>query len=260
MLSKALLDLQRGYKLSHVWTYQAYHDITAKYKRTALGSLWVAGQVIFTSLSFAIVFGALFGNSIQETLPYLMSGIVCYQAAGSVLTEAPEIYMSNSGIIKNHAYPFTYYSFEAVARNLILWAHNVLVLEIILVLLQRWSLPHWTLIIGLPIVAINMFTWGSLVSMVSSRYRDLRFLLPYLGGLIQFMTPIMWHPEQLKGMSGLLVTYNPFFPLVEMLRAPLLGTAMPIEYWKSALIVTVSGAILWLLFFSAHRKRIAFWV
>lgn len=260
MFSRAIKDLSGGLSLSHVWLYQAYHEISSKYKRTMLGSLWITGSMVFTSISFAIVFGALFGQSLADNLPRIMGGLIGFYLIGHILTEAPEVYMSNSPIIRNHAYPFTYYSFEAVTRNFFVFLHNIVILEIILVIVQKWAIPHWSLLIGLPLVLFNMFTWGSLVSMLAARYRDLRFLLPYLSMPIQFLTPIMYTVDQLKGMKLLLVELNPFYPFVEMIRSPMLGTMMPMQYWPMALIITAVGALLWMFFFSIMRKRIAFWV
>lgn len=260
MLSKAIGDLRRGWGLSHVWTYQAYHDISAKYKRTALGSLWIAGSMVFMSLSFAIVFGALFGNDLRVVLPYIMGGIMAYNLVAYVLIEAPETYMMNGGIIKNHAYPFTYYTFEGVAKNVLIFFHNIVVFEIILLLLNRLAVPHWSFILGVPMVIFNMCVWGSLVSLVATRFRDMRILLPYLSSLVMFLTPIMYKPSDLQGMKSLIVHLNPFYPFVEMLRAPLLGHAMPGEYWPMAFIVSATGVVLWLIFFSVFRKRIPFWL
>ncbi|CAN1484367.1 hypothetical protein MCEMIH15_00004 [Caulobacteraceae bacterium] len=45
-MGKAFADLSNGLGLSHVWVHQAYHVISAKYKRTVLGSLWISGAMV----------------------------------------------------------------------------------------------------------------------------------------------------------------------------------------------------------------------
>lgn len=260
MFEKAIRDIVAGFGLWRVWLYQAYHDISAKYKRTALGSLWIAGAWVSTSLSFAIVFGALFGNDIRTTLPFLMGGILAFNLIAFVINEATEIYVGNSGIISNHAYPFSFYTAHSLARSLLLFFHNAIVYLISLMLLSALKIPHWSIVFGLIIVVFNMFTWGTVVGMLSARFRDLRFLLPYLSSIIQFMTPIMYNPDQLKGMKHIFVDFNPFYPFVEMLRSPLMGHAMNPKLWPMAIGVTIVGAIVWVAVFPPLRKRIAFWV
>ncbi|ESQ80743.1 ABC transporter permease [Asticcacaulis sp. YBE204] len=257
---KAINDLRAGIGLSHVWLYQAYHDISAKYKRTLLGSFWNTGSMIAMSGSMAIVFGALFNQDLSVVFPWIMSGMIAFSLVGHVFNEAPEVYVQNGGIISNHAYPFTYYSFEAVTRNLFLFAHNLVVFYIILALLRVLTLPHWTIVPGMLIVVFNMLTWGALVSMVSARYKDLRFLLPYLSQLVMFMSPIMYRPSMIPAHKMFIVDYNPFYPFIEMVRSPMLGTFMPAKYWGMALGITVAGVLLWLLFFSLNRRRIPFWI
>lgn len=259
-VSKALDDFRRGISLSHVWVFQAYHEISAKYKRTALGSLWIAGAMVFSSLSFSVVFGALFGNNLKDNLPLIMSGLLCFNIACFPLLEAQELYLSNSGIINNHAYPFTYFAFERVTMAFFVFLHNLVVLYITIALLGALTPPHWTIIIGLPLVLINMFTWGSVVGMMSARFRDLRFLLPYIGQFMLFLTPIMYKPSQLHKAKTLLVDLNPLFPLVEMLRQPILGKPMDMNLWPMAAATTIMGIIVWAIVFTTFRKRIAFWV
>lgn len=260
MFSKALNDLSGGLKLSHVWFYQAYHEISAKYKRTVFGSLWIVGSMTFLSLAFALVSSALFHEDLHELLPYVMGGIMAFNLVGMVLTDAPETYLSNAGIISNHAYPFTYYTLEAVTKGFMIFAHNVVVLIIALLLVQALHVPHWSILIALPVVFLNLCTWGSLVSMMSARFRDLRFLLPYLTTVVMFATPIMYRVHQLEGPKKLIVTLNPIYPFIEMLRSPLLGHGMELQYWGTAAIVTFVGIVLWLIFFNMFRNRISFWV
>jgi ABC-type polysaccharide/polyol phosphate export permease len=260
MFSKAIKDLSGGIQLFHVWFYQAYHEISAKYKRTIFGSLWIVGSMVFMSIAFSLVSSALFGQNLADTLPYVMAGIMGFNLVGIIFGEAPEVYLSNAGIISNHAYPFTYYTLESVTKNFMIFFHNVIVLIIILVLVQKLAIPHWSIVIALPVVFLNLCTWGGLVSMLAARFRDIRFLLPYMATIVMFCTPIMFKADQLKGPRRLIVDLNPLYPFIEMLRAPLLGHAMPMQYWATALGITVAGIILWLVFFNAFRNRISFWV
>lgn len=260
MFSKAINDLSAGINLWHVWFYQAYHEISAKYKRTIMGSLWIVGSMVFMSLAFALVTSAVFGQNLKDTLPYVMGGILSFNLIAVVLTESPEVYMTNSGIISNHAYPFSYYSLESAAKNFLIFAHNLVVFEIILVICQSLAVPHWSILIALPVVFLNMFTWGCLVSMMAARWRDLRYLLPFLTTVVMFCSPIMFKVSQFTGPRKLIIELNPFYPFMEMIRSPLLGKPMPMEFWEIAAGITVLGIVLWLVFFNAFRNRISFWV
>jgi len=262
MFDKTFKDLRGGFALSHVWLYQAYHDISAKYRRTIFGSLWIAGQMVFSSLAFAIVYGALFvQDPLSVALPRIMAGLIAFALVGNYLfNESPEIYLINAGIISNHAYPYTYYNLESITRTILIFLHNFVVYEIVTVLVGAYKIPDWTLLIGLAVVIVNMLTWGSVVAMASTRFRDLRFLLPYLSQLVMFVTPILYDPSLLPADKKFIVDFNPVYPFVEMIRAPMKGTSMPMQYWPMALAITGLGIVVWFVSFNAFRRRIAFWV
>lgn len=260
MLGKAFKDLKSGLAMRHVWLHQAYHELTVKYKRTILGSLWVSGSMAFTSVAVAIVFGGLFGQSLQEALPYIMAGNMAAGLAFYIISDATELYVGASSIIRNHAYPYTYYAFESVTRVFFLFLHNLVVYYIAMAIVGALAVPHWSLILGLPIILLIMVVWGMLTGMVAARFRDLRFLLPYISQLMFFLTPIYWHAENLRGWRSYIAYGNPFYGLVEIVRAPLMGKAAIAHNWYVSLSVLGVGILLWLIFFSAFRRRIPFWV
>ena len=92
-----------------------------------------------------------------------------------------------------------------------------------------------------------------------ARFRD---ILPIVGSIMQiafFITPVIWKPEQL-GPAIIYLPLNPFFDMLEILRAPLLGDSATAMTWLGALLYSaVLCAVSWLFFLRA-RGRIAFWI
>jgi ABC-type polysaccharide/polyol phosphate export permease len=257
---KAFADLNAGARLYRVWVHQAYYGLSAKYKRTALGSLWISGGMVASSLSMAIVFGGIFQQDLKVALPLIMAGIICYSLAVFPLSEGPEAYISNAVIIVNHAYPFNYFIFESVCRAFFLFLHNIVVFYIAVALTGGLNATHWTIIPGLSLVLCSMFVWSNCAAMFAARFRDARFLLPFIGSLMFIVTPIFWPAEMLEGWRVALIHFNPLYGLVEVVRSPLIGKAPPPEAWTLAITSTALGVLAWLMFFPANRRRIPFWV
>lgn len=260
MLSKSIADLRSGISLYQMWIFQAYHNLSSRYKRTVLGSLWIASGMVSISLCIALVMGGILGANLTEVLPYIMGGILVFQLVGFPVQGAPETFVANAGIIKNHAYPYTYYVFENVANCFMQFLHNLVVYIILLAIMGQLKMVHWTIILGLPIGLMAMFLWGTVFALLSARFRDMRFLIPFVGNLLFYLTPIMWKPEQMQGGKHLIALVNPFYGLVEVIRAPLMGHAAPNEAWMLAAGTVAVGIVVWLLAFSAFRRRIPFWV
>lgn len=257
-MNKTFLDLKRGISLYRVWTYAAYHELTAKYRRTFLGSLWIAGSMVVTSLCLSLVFGTLMGQDLRQVLPHIMAGILCFSLVSFILIDGPEVFLRNSGNIQNHAYPFSYYVFESMTKEIFLFLHNLIVYYIAMVLIGAATFPHWTILIGLPIVVITGTCWGSVFGILAARFRDMRFMLPYVNQMLFFITPIFWTVDHSK--KSLLAYGNPYYGLLEMMRSPLMGEIAPPICWELALGTLVSGIIVWLIVFSTFRRRIPFWV
>ncbi len=260
MFNKAIKDLRGGLSLYYVWIYQAYHDISAKYKRTFLGSLWLSGSFVVMSVSYSILFGALFRQPLQVALPYIMSGLLVYGLVSFVLTDGVEMFIGNAGIIKNHAYPFTFYAFHTQCKSFFLFLFNLVIFWIFVLVIGAISVPHWTILLSFPIVLAFMFFWGMLCGMMGARFRDLRFMLPYIAQLFNVLTPLFWRPDAIQGPIRTAIELNPFYALVQLIRWPLLGQAPTLLSWQVATGYTVLGMVLWLLFFPLFRRRIPFWL
>lgn len=260
MIDKAINDLRRAIKLRNVWIYQAYHEITAKYKHTALGSLWIAGGMLTTSLCLALVFGVLMGQNLHEVLPYIMGGILAFTFVSYMITEGVDVFISSAGTIKNTAHPFMYYVFEGSTRSLFIFFHNLVVFYLCVIVLGAFKVPHWSVIFAIPIAYICVCLWTAVFAMMASRYRDMRFLTPYIAQLMFFITPIFWGSTGLNRRQELITYVNPIYGLVEIIRSPLLGHAAPQHAWLLAVGFMIAGFVVWLVAFSLHRRRIPFWV
>ena len=256
---KAFKDVVEGFKLYPIWTYQAYHLLVSKYKRTVLGTLWVSGNFLIMSLSISYVFGTIFNQPLKDFLPFCLMGNLVGGAIMWAVVEAPELYMSNSSLIRNNATPLSYYVYESVSKLLLLFAHNFAVYYLVVVAFGFAVIPRWEAIPGIILMTVILLPWGCLIGMVSARYRDLRFLLPNLSLFLFFITPIYWKPDML-GKRAFIAELNPLYHMISLIRSPILGTAPTMSDWLFSAGFAVIGLILWLVFFPTFRRRIAFWV
>ena len=95
--------------------------------------------------------------------------------------------------------------------------------------------------------------------MLSARFRDLPQIVSTLMQVVFFATPIIWSTEALSG-NAVLWTANPFYHLIEIVRAPLLGFPVPLHSWLAVAGITVVGWAVTLLMFRQFHRRICYWV
>ena len=109
------------------------------------------------------------------------------------------------------------------------------------------------------VLLLNGFWMALLLGMLSARFRDIPLVLANAVQVLFFVTPVIWTPNMLPGRA-LILDLNPFYHLIEILRAPLLGSAPTAENWVAVIVITITGWAAALWFFSAYRWRLAYWV
>jgi len=156
--------------------------------------------------------------------------------------------------------PLFLHAMRVLVRNVLVLAHNVVVIAAVDVFFTIW--PGWHAILVVP--ALMLWTIDALASCLllgafCARFRDIG---PIVGSVMQiafFLTPVLWEPQQL-GRHAVLLPFNPFFALLEIVRAPLLGHLPAVESWFAAIAYSLVLCIIsWVLFVRA-RGRVAFWI
>jgi ABC-type polysaccharide/polyol phosphate export permease len=96
--------------------------------------------------------------------------------------------------------------------------------------------------------------------MICLRFRDLQQLVTTFLQIGMFITPVFWPPESLTGIRRFIfVELNPLYSMMEVVRAPLMGTPPTQLVYITAGLITIIGWTITLLFFGYFRKRIAYW-
>ena len=109
-----------------------------------------------------------------------------------------------------------------VWRNFIILGHNAAIFLVVAVILR--IAPGWTGLLAVPglvLLCMNGVWTGLLLGLVSARFRDVPPIVESVVRILFFVTPVIWMPEFLPERIALL-TWNPFFHFLEVVRAPLL--------------------------------------
>ena len=103
-------------------------------------------------------------------------------------------------IVKQLAIPLFVHVERVVMRNLMIFAHNVLIVPLVLLLVgNEWSWVAFLSIVGLSLVVVNMLWIALLAGILCTRYRDLPQIITNALQVAFYVTPIVWTPALLKG-------------------------------------------------------------
>jgi ABC-type polysaccharide/polyol phosphate export permease len=254
-------DLLDGLQRWRLWISLGWLDVKQRYRRAVLGPFWITISMSILVLTLGTVYAGLFKQDVHSFLPYLAGGFIVWNFCTATINESAAAFVGAEGLIKQGGIPQSLHIFRTIFRNFIINAHNLSVM----LLLYIWqpSLLNWNLLLLVPGLALMLanFVWISfIVGVLCTRFRDLP---PIIGNLLQilfFVTPVMYRPDTLPEHLRFIVRLNPFYYLIEAVRAPLLGTAPPNDAYAVLVVFAILGSLLAFWFFVKTRARISYWL
>ena len=239
-----------------------WHDIRSRYRRSVIGPFWLTISMGVMIATIGIVFGQIFNTPMNEYLPFLAAGIILWAFITGMITEGCTGFIDAEGTIKQLPIPLFVHILRVLWRNLLTLAHNILILPLVLFVMGKGiGLEALLAIPGLLLVSLCLSWVALLFAMLCARYRDLVQIVASVLQVAFYLTPIIWIPSLLPDrMGATFLQLNPFYHLLELIRAPLLGVMPGLTSWLVVLGMVGVGWTFTLLVFSRLRHRVAYWL
>ncbi len=254
-------DIADGLKSWRIWVLLAWHEVKLRYRRSTLGPFWITISMAITIYTMGILYGHLFKMDLAVYYPFLATGILGWNLISLIVNDATITYVNADQFIKQMKQPYSFFMFQSVTRNFIIFFHNIVVLApLILFFHLKINANTLFIFVSLVILWINAVSYSTILALLGTRFRDIPILVASLIQVVFFLTPIMWSPTILPLRYHYVIDLNPFAQFMELFRNPLLGT-MPSSY---ALVttfgLTILGVFSAFIIFSRYRARIAYWL
>ena len=248
--------------LADLWRYRdlvalfVRRDFVAQYKQTILGPLWFIIQPLLTTLTFTVIFGniaQLSTDGLPKMLFYL-SGITAWSYFADCLMKTSETFNANANIFGKVYFPRLAVPVSIVISNLIRFGIQLgLFLGFYFYFLVRGASIHPTQALWLmPLLVLLMAALGLgtgiIVSSMTTRYRDLRFLVQFGVQLAMYSTPVIYPLSKIPEHYRWIMLVNPMTSIIETFRYAFLGTGvfswMQLGYTAGAGTVLLAAGIL----------------
>ena len=257
----AVADVVDACKLWRLALTLGWFDIRLRYRGSMLGPFWLTLSTAVMVAALGVLYSRLFKMELHDYLPFLALSLVLWGVLANVISEACTCYTSAEGMIRSMRMPHTVHAMRIVVRNLIVLAHNVVVIVVVYAWFDNW--PGWAAVRAIPgllLWTVDGLAICLLLGPVGARFRDIP---PIVASVIQiafFVSPIIWKPELLHGPALDLLWLNPFYTMLEIVRGPLLGETVRLRVWASALGYSSLLVVASWFLFARTRGRLAFWV
>lgn len=259
----ALTDVRDGIRLWRLsWTL-GLSDIKLRYRGSALGPFWLTLSTAIMIASMGVLYSYLFHVKIHNYLPYITVSIVFWNYLNTLITDGCNCFIQAESLIRGTRMPFTVHALRSVVRNTIVLAHNLIVIVGVFVIMRLpvswealWAVP------ALMLWLVDAYALSLLLGAFCARFRDVPQIVMALLQVVFFITPIMWYAKVVEShpKADLLIRFNPFYYMLEIVRAPLLGRPVPVDVVLKALIVSTGIFAITAFGFARTRGRIAYWV
>ena len=257
----AVVDLVQAFKLWPLTLTLGWFDIRLRYRGSMLGPFWLTLSTAVMIAALGILYSRLFKMELHDYLPFLALSLVLWGVLSTVIAEACTCFTSVESTIRSMRMPHAVHAMRIVVRNLIVLAHNVVVIVVVYAWFNNWpGLGAVRAIPGLLLWVVDGLAICLLLGPIGARFRDIP---PIIASVIQiafFVSPVIWKPELLHGPALDLLWLNPFYTLLEIVRGPLLGDTVSLHVWASALAYSAALVVAAWFLFARTRGRLAFWV
>lgn len=231
---------QRGWldlRLGELWQARelvmlfVWRDFVSAYKQTILGPLWYLIQPLLTTITFTVIFGRI-ANLPTDGLPqflFYMAGTVIWGYFAACLTKTSNTFIANAGLFGKVYFPRLTVPLSILISNLVTFAIQ---LGLFLILLAYFALAGAAIrpnlwVLATPLLVLVMaglgLGFGIIVSALTTRYRDLQYLVTFGVQLSMYATPVVYPLSTVSGKLRWLILANPMTPIVEGFRYAFLG-------------------------------------
>ncbi len=258
-----------GLNLAELWRFRellgllAWRDILIRYKQTYLGVAWAVLQPVLTMVVFSVVFGRMAGLR-KPGEPYeilTLAALLPWQFFSNALSESSNSLVASARIISKVYFPRLLIPISAVLSGVL----DVLIATgILFLLMPYYGVPFRAHLLLLPffflIAFLPAFAAGVWFSALNVKYRDVRYIVPFLTRIGMYVTPVGFVWQRLVPPEWQFwYSMNPLVGAVDGFRWCVLGPAYE-PYWPGlwvSLAVTVITLISGLVYFRQVEKTFA---
>jgi lipopolysaccharide transport system permease protein len=259
-------------KLTEIWLYKEllyfliWREVKVRYKQTFLGAAWAILQPLATMVVFTIFFGRLAGIG-SDGLPYPIFsyvGLLPWTYFAEAVTRSSAILVGSSNLLTKVYFPRLILPISAVLSGIVDFAIAFVILVGMMAFYGIW--PSWG-VFALPFLlllatgaALGIGMW---LSALNVKYRDVRYVVPFVVQLWLFVTPVIYPASKAtqklaeRGLPTWLYGLNPMVGVVEGFRWAVLGSGHPGSLVVTSTLVTIGMLLAGGMYFRKMERTFA---
>jgi len=221
------LNLQELWEYRELLYFLSWRDIKVRYKQTALGAAWAIIQPFMTMVVFSLFFGKL-AKMPSDGIPYPLfafAALVPWTFFANGLAQSSNSLVQNSSMLQKIYFPRLIMPISTIVSGAV---DFVVAFVVLILMMGYYGIAPTANIVWIPfllllevVAALGIGLW---LSALNVRFRDVRYVVPFLTQFWLFATPIAYPSSLLAEPWRTVYGVNPMVGVVEGFRWALLGT------------------------------------
>lgn len=232
--SDKLIDL----KLKEIWRFRDLlmlfirREIVVKYKQTILGPAWYFIQPLLQTLMFTIVFGRIAGIS-TDGVPHILfylAGVTAWNYFAESLRLTSDTFVKNYQLFQKVYFPRAIMPMAVVFSNILKFGIQLILFLAVFAyyLINGSSIQPNLTILFVPVYVVMTaglsLGFGLVISALTTKYRDLNFLIQFGVQLWMYATPVIYPISQISEDKQIFILLNPMTSIIEAFKFAFFGT------------------------------------
>jgi lipopolysaccharide transport system permease protein len=250
------LDLAALWKYRDLLLLLVRRDFVSVYKQTILGPLWFIIQPILTAITFTFIFGSVAKLSTDgnPTILFYLAGITIWTYFSDCVTKTSNTFIANASVFGKVYFPRLIMPLSVLVSNLIKFGIQLSIFLVIwayYLLNSDKVLPHWEMIWLIPVLIFMLaglgFGFGILISSLTTKYRDLNFLVGFGIQLLMYASSVVIPISSMSEKVKHIMLFNPLTSIIETFKYVFLGSGsneafqyLPYSFGFMAVLISFS--------------------
>lgn len=209
------------------------------------------------------VYSHLMGHPTAQYLPYLGVGYVVWRFMLQIINDSVSTFQSHKAFIMDGRTRLTDFILRCFAKA----GYQLLFGMIVVFCVMLWS-PDMsvarmlTLAVTFPILLLNLAWIAVCLALVGARFREFHEVMGTVLMVGFLVTPVLWTVDRFPpdSLRGMVVRFNPAFHMIDIVRAPVLGSMPERSSWVFVSVMALIGWPLAALLYRRYARFVPIWV
>jgi lipopolysaccharide transport system permease protein len=245
-----------------LWSYRellyflAWKDILVRYKQTTVGVAWAFLRPAVTIGIFTVISNKVAGQTTGEVPNVLLvsAGTLVWTLFATAFADAGNSLLGNASLISKIYFPRLLVPASTLAVGFVDFS---IALGILALLMAWYQYVPDIRILALPFFILLALTAslgaGLWLAALTVKYRDFRFIAPFIVQIGFFASPIFYRSDKFHGVERLVYSLNPVVGAIDGFRWSVFRGAIPL-YWPG-LVISVSMSVFLLITAILYFRR-----